>query len=349
MLSCAQEKSDWNTDQSVQKKEARVWHLQDTLSSTSEWGADSISQLKIELKNTAGLHLEARSDAAFYLFFEDKLIAKSNEGYLAYSFKNNVRVPIYLSFAEKGQKLTYGIYATKRSDDAIVYSGLNKTERDDKWVSDNILVILLISASLLMVIIKLNYDKRYFSILSINKIFTLRLKEGDQSKSGILDKDNLVFAGLYIFLTAGLLYFLSLGKNTEIVGVQANGMLDFFKLLLVVAIGLLAKIVLISISSNLFGNGKLSAFYVTEMLNINLFFVIILFFSSILVYLFSGAIPALWLSITVYTLLLFYLARFILLYFKILKLSSFTNLYLFSYFCTTEIFPFLIGLKYFIR
>jgi len=210
-------------------------------------------------------------------------------------------------------------------------------------------LILLLGASLFMVIIKMNYDKRYIDILSFNKIFTTRLNEGDQSRMRIMDQDNLVFAGFYAFLTAGLIYFLSLGMKVGFLGIKPDGIIEYLKILSIVAIGLISKVVLIAIVSNLFGNSKIPAFYVKEMLNINLFFVIILFFSSILIFLLNGLIPAFWLPITLYAVLAFYVIRLILLYFKILKLSSFTNLYLFSYFCTTEIFPFLIGLKYFMR
>jgi len=210
-------------------------------------------------------------------------------------------------------------------------------------------MILLIGTSLFMVVIKVNYDKRYINVLSFGKIFTTRLNEGDQSRMRIVDRDNFVFAGLYAVLISGLIYYLSFGKGVGFLGVEASGIIDYLEILMIVAGGLIAKVILVALASNLFGNNKISAFYLKEMLNINLFFVIILFFSSILIFLLEGRIPGFWLSTAIYAMLAFYILRLILLYFKILKLSSFTNLYLFSYFCTTEIFPFLIGLKYFMR
>jgi hypothetical protein len=163
-----------------------------------------------------------------------------------------------------------------------------------------------------------------------------------------MDRDNLVFAGLYVFLTAALIYFLILGKEIRFLGIEADGILSFLKIFLFITIGLIGKLLLVVIASNLFGNTRIPAYYIKEMLNINLFFIVLLFFSSILIFLLHATIPAFWLTIAIYGLLVLYLVRLIFLYFKILKLSSFSNLYLFSYFCTTEIFPFLIGLKYFI-
>jgi len=43
---------------------------------------------------------------------------------------------------------------------------------------------------------------------------------------------------------------------------------------------------------------------------------------------------------------LFYLARLLLLYFSINKLSDAKNLYLFSYLCIVELVPFIIGVKF---
>ena len=40
--------------------------------------------------------------------------------------------------------------------------------------------------------------------------------------------------------------------------------------------------------------------------------------------------------------------RIVLLYLKFLRLSTFRNLYLFSYLCTTEILPLIIGFKIFV-
>ncbi|WMN12414.1 DUF4271 domain-containing protein [Marivirga salinae] len=349
IFSCEQEKPEKESIQATPDKEVRKWHLTDTLITSVKWTSDSIRQVNLDLNHLSELFLEVKSDAPVYLFYGDKLIEKSSDGYLQHSFNDSIRNDIFLSLDRNVQMLTYGIYTVEKTNVNGAYSSLENTERESKWISDNILLILLIGASLFMVIIKVNYDKRYLNILSFNKIFTTRLNEGDQSRMRIMDQDNFVFAGLYAFLTAGLIYFLSLGRNIGFLGIEPSGVIEFLKILIIVVIGLISKVVLVSIASNLFGNNKISAFYVKEMLNINLFFVIILFFSSISIFLFEGAIPAFWLSTAIYAMLAFYIIRLILLYFKILKLSSFTNLYLFSYFCTTEIFPFLIGLKYFMR
>lgn len=349
IISCSQEKSEVKNLQATSANEGRIWHQKDTLLSPVKWASDSVRQIKLELNNSSELYLEAKSDAALYLFYGDKLIKKSSEGYLNHSFDINGGEDFFLTLDRNVRKLSYGIYSIKEAKNTGSYPILENAERESKWISDNILLILLIGASIFMVIIKVNYDKRYLNILSFSKIFTTRLNEGDQSRVRIMDQDNLVFAGFYSFLTAGLIYFLSLGKNVGFLGIEASGLIEYLKILSIVSIGLIIKVVWVAIVSNLFGNNKISAFYVKEMININLFFVVILFFSSILIFLFEGAIPALWLSTAIYGALAFYFIRLILLYFKILKLSSFTNLYLFSYFCTTEIFPFLIGLKYFVR
>lgn len=349
ILSCAQEKPDKESFQTDPVNEVRIWHQVDTLISAVKWTSDSVRQIKLDIDNSSEWHLEAISDASIFLFYGDRLIKRSIDGHLKHSFNKSNEKNVFLNLDKNVLKLKYGIYSIKKPNQNGSYLSLENEERNSKWIFENIVLILLIAASLFMVAIKINYDKRYINILSFNKVFSIRLNEGDQSRVRVMDQDNLVFAGFYTFLTAGLIYFLGIGKNIGFVGIEATGLVEYLKILILIAIGLIAKVILVSVVSNLFGNGKITAFYVKEMLNINLFFVIILFFGSIFIFLFEGGIPAFWFTTAIYAMLAFYVLRLILLYFKILKLSSFTNLYLFSYFCTTEIFPFLIGLKYFMR
>tara|TARA_R110002012_G_scaffold114079_2_gene260475 strand:+ start:89227 stop:90261 length:1035 start_codon:yes stop_codon:yes gene_type:complete len=343
-----QENKMQEDDSAVSDSELRVWHQADTLTNIDEWPSDTLKQITLDLQNFSESILEVSSDAPTYLFSGEKLIEKSENNFLKYSFKSVPTEQINISWDEKLQNMSFGVYSIENPDTKLDYQGLENSSRENKWISDNILLILLIGASLFMVIVKANYDKRYLNILSISKIFTFRLKEGDQSRIRIMDQDNLVFAGLYVFLTAGLIYFLIMGKGISFLEIESNGILAFIKIISIISIGLIGKVILVAVASNLFGNNRISAFYIKELLNINLFFVNVLFFTSILIYLYVGSIPSIWLTIAIYGIVALYLARLILIYFKILKLSSFSNLYLFSYFCTTEIFPFLIGLKYFI-
>jgi hypothetical protein len=348
LISCAQEELEKTDSKNVSNVDFRIWQQSDTLINLEDEPFDSVRQIKLKVDNPEGLYLEAQADASIYLFYKDKLLEKSDKGYLKYSFSKSMSEEFFLNLDEKVTELSYGLYSIKNSSSETDYQMLRLSPRNSKWISDNILILLLIGASLLMVVIKINFDKRYSNILSINNIFTFRLKEGDQSRIRIMDRDNLVFAGLYVFLTAALIYFLILGKEIRFLGIEADGILSFLKIFLFITIGLIGKLLLVVIASNLFGNTRIPAYYIKEMLNINLFFIVLLFFSSILIFLLHATIPAFWLTIAIYGLLVLYLVRLIFLYFKILKLSSFSNLYLFSYFCTTEIFPFLIGLKYFI-
>jgi hypothetical protein len=349
LFSCDQKLNNNENKPGVSSSEILIWHQRDTIFNADNSDFDSIRQIKLNVDFSLESHLEATSDAPIYLFSGKNLIEKSVAGSLKYSFDRETKEEAYLSLDNEVQNLSFGVYSIKDSTLDNPYSRLENIERDSTWVSENIFLILLIMVSLFMVVLKVNYDKRYISILSFNKIFTTRLNEGDQSRVRIMDQDNLVFAGFYAFLTSGLIYFLGFGNNLGILGIEESGIIEFLKILLVVSVGLIGKVLIVAIVSNLYGNNKIPAFYIKEMLNINLFFLMILFFTSFFFFLFIGSIPSFWLSTATYGILISYLVRIILLYFKILKLSSFTNLYLFSYFCTTEIFPFLIGLKYFMR
>lgn len=271
-LSCSQQNPEKDGVKATSEKELRVWHQTDTIYNSVKWASDSLRQIKLKVGYSHELRLEAKSDAPVYLFQENSLLAKSSDGLLKYSFKTGVNnEDIFLTLDRSLRKLSYGLYSIKYENKSTAYSSLQIEGREKQWISNNILMILLIGASIFLVVIKFNYAKRTGDIFSFNKIFTTRLNEGEQSRVRIMDQDNIVFAGFYTFLTAGLIYFLSLGKNVGFLGIEANGIMEYLKILAIVAVGLAAKVILIAIASNLFGNSKIPAFYVKEMLNINLF------------------------------------------------------------------------------
>ncbi|WNB17828.1 DUF4271 domain-containing protein [Marivirga arenosa] len=348
-FSCQSEDREAEIELTKSSNQLEIIYQADTLSNLSQWDSDSLRQIKIKTIENKKLYLEAVADAPLYLFKDAKLIYGANTGELRFEIDKAEKGNYYLGIDDKAQEFSFKTYFLQHKKENALFTGLINFNRETKWISNNVLIIILIITALAMVVIKLNYDKRLFQVLSFNKVFTTRLNEGDQSRVRITDQDNLIFGGLYVFLISSLVYFLSFYSPYEISLISNKGLPEFFNIILWVAIGLISKVVLVTLFSNLFGNSKISAFYIKEMLNINLFFIIIIFFITALIFLYLGFIPNFWFNTALFGLLFFYLLRLILLYFKILKLSGFSNLYLFSYFCTTEIFPFLIGLKYFVR
>lgn len=213
--------------------------------------------------------------------------------------------------------------------------------------NDHILLLFLIGV-LLIVMLRINFSSRFYEIYNLNRSFSLRPLEGDSNRLRVFDQGGIMatLAYLFIFSTIAAIFFKSV-QESDIGGVAYSFLKQFLYALMTVASLLFIKVFIIYIASYLFKIRKINTYYVKELINLNLLFVCILFVPVLLVYLFQGSIPDDFHNFLGATFIIIYLLRGVLLYFKILKLSGFTYVYLFSYFCTTELFPFIVGIKYF--
>lgn len=112
---------------------------------------------------------------------------------------------------------------------------------------------------------------------------------------------------------------------------------------------LFLKFVLISLISFLFGMADKINFYFVEF-----FRMAIIFYSTLFILITYIMINHLYLlpnilgGLIVYV-IIFYLLRFIILFFKLRSTATIKNLHLFSYLCTTELIPMIIGLNFFLN
>jgi hypothetical protein len=119
-------------------------------------------------------------------------------------------------------------------------------------------------------------------------------------------------------------------------------MISFFVLILL-------KYLLIIAMSNLFNISEKSNYYFFEIIILSMVFYSGLFITIAIIGLgFSHHISAV-LSWLVYVVIAFYLFRAAFMFLKIRNKTSVKNLHLFSYLCTTELLPVVIGLKYFVN
>ncbi len=213
--------------------------------------------------------------------------------------------------------------------------------------NDTLIFLLLLNLGLLSAF-RVLYPKRFSEVFSLRRTFSLRPLESDSFRLRLFDRDTISAIFIYVLLT-GVVITLFSSSDYDIFEVNQRMALSiaFIKSVVILSFLVTAKIFLVTVLANIYGVRKMNLFYVKELINISLLFITILFFATIIVFLWSGSMPAFWLLTIKVTLIILYIIRSILLYFKILKLSGFTYLYLFSYFCTTEIFPLIIGLKYF--
>lgn len=344
--SCNDDKTSNQVTQDTHEGYEKIWLLRDSVYYFS--GGDKVAGIRIPATSTDKLHLIAQADAPIYLFKNETLIDESvhNSLYFSQSLQANDTLTLFVH--QNVKEIHYGVYSFEPIADKGDFIELISHHRTATETHSNMLLMLTLIAMIGLALIKTKFAKRFHQVMSFREMFTARLNEGDQSRIRLLDRDNIVLSVFYSFITSALISFIYSNIQSGFLDLQISGIGGFVKIWIIVILLLAAKIILVAIMSALYGKYKWTAIYVKEMLNINLLFVMILYFITFLIYLNQDGLPAYITVFLSYSLLLAYFVRLILLYFKILKLSSFSNLYLFSYFCTVEVFPFLIGLKYFV-
>jgi len=124
--------------------------------------------------------------------------------------------------------------------------------------------------------------------------------------------------------------------------------INWLFLTLIIQLSFFLKYLLIRYIGLLFDIGSVSNYYFYEYMRISMvFFIFVLIITSLSVitvpYLVQGLS-----NLIIYATIVFMLARFLMLFTRIGKQATFKNVHLFSYLCTTELVPIIIGVKYLI-
>lgn len=314
---------------------------------------ENLYRISISEFEQVDARLFIRSDAAFHIFSNSKLIKKSSPDFVFDESIENLKKiagadSIDVLLNNKAKALYYGVYQ-KLDVKASEGTDLEITTVESTNQLSNTFIILLIAFSVLLVSLKLSFSKRFQDVFSVSRNFSFRPFEGDNLRLRLFDQDGIFLSIIYTFATATIIYLYFLPSNAENnnAGENYEVVLEFLRAWGAILVLLVLKLVLIFTMSILYRSGRINTFYIKELLNISTFLITLLLVFTAAVYLFNGFLPNVWWTLARNILVLFYIIRVFLVYFKILKLSGFTNVYLFSYFCTTEIFPFVIGLKYF--
>ncbi|MBK6265855.1 DUF4271 domain-containing protein [Marivirga sp. S37H4] len=338
------------TDESVQyhinwleKKQAQV---EDNLFyiNITKYGIDEVS-------------LSIRSDREFYLYDREKLLLKPGSNsttLLVDSLKAILSTDILKVLVSPNTKnITYGFFRKVEIKKAINYSVIPRPNfKEEKNLFEGTVVALLIVFFILLASFKATFPKRFQDVFSISRNFSLRPYDGDSMRIRLFEQDGLFLALIYTFATSIVVYLYFSPQEMQLFAVDNGAITGFLQTWLFVLALLAAKIFIIFAmsflyKSSLFKSSRMNSFFIKELLNLSTYFITLVIVLTTILYLYNGYLPTYWWVLAKNMVLVLYLFRMILMYFKILKLSGFTNLYLFSYFCTTEIFPFVIGLKYF--
>ncbi len=220
---------------------------------------------------------------------------------------------------------------------------------DDKADYYKLIILILIA---FFTIVRTLFPQELFDFLSFQYLFTFRYTDTLQAKYRSLTKSqSLVIVFQAALLAAILIIVLNYfgGSWSHLYFISSNPLLGWFVIFGIILVLIILKYVLISFISFLFGIADRINFYFIEYLRMTMVFYFILFvvLSYVVInkfylvqYLTNGLIIAA---------IIFNIIRMVLLYFKLRRTISIKSLHLFSYLCTIELIPIMIGINFFVK
>lgn len=212
-------------------------------------------------------------------------------------------------------------------------------------VLGSVMVIILF---LLLAVIS---PKRFNDYFNYNKYYMLRIFDDRIIKQRTLSPENIYYLfftmvlisfGLSVFFIEGISSF------TNFEALENHSISNYLLLWLILFISVsgiyAAKLLLLVVFANLYRMPHPGVQYFLSIQYLLLHLLPLVAF-SVMLYFNRLQISHNWLVFVIISTLLTYIVGLFLRFFKILKLSGFTYLHLFSYFCPTEIIPMLIGIK----
>src|SRR5690606_28145111 len=200
------------------------------------------------------------------------------------------------------------------------------------------------------------YPKTFSEYYNLGHVLSLRWREDNIFGSRAISSTNLLF--LFVYSLAMSFVILTLWYETggapQEMGFIAyskfsSSFLSWLLLAVFVFVLMIFKYFLIWITSSLLGFKELISFHFLDFMRISqLLILLLLAITTISIISFRDLITPDGI-IFPYIILLCISITFILLFIKLLSSSSHRNVHLFSYLCTTEILPMIIGIKFFLN
>lgn len=212
--------------------------------------------------------------------------------------------------------------------------------------------IIILILFTFFVVLHAFFPAELMDFLSFRILVTFRTTSTLLLKYRSISKIQLLIIVYQAALLSGvLIIFLSYYNNplSQSSFLKINPILGWLITLGAILILLLVKYILVAILSMLFGLGDRVNYYFIEFLRMAMIFYSIIF--AVLSYTIINHFNSLsaLLNSLIIVIILFFVFRFVILFIKFRKTISMKSLYLFSYFCTTEIIPIIIGLNFLIK
>ena len=230
---------------------------------------------------------------------------------------------------------------------AAIYSVLPQVAHRDLFIV--ISLVLVIALAITKVIFPLLFVESF----SLSRLFGFRVKEDLGSNIRPFSTEHIFFTALYSFILAFVALFMinqmaDSGPDLSILLVDSFGQGFLLWLILGIVINLIVylKYLLIAVIGWLFHARALVNKHFIDYVNASsLFYLLVSIVLSLTIYS-TFIVGKTFSQIVISIIFIFLFYRSFLMYIKLLQLSPYSKLYIFSYICTTELIPVLIALKF---
>ena len=214
------------------------------------------------------------------------------------------------------------------------------------------LKVIVLAVFTFFVVLYVLFPVDLLEFFSFNSLITFRYTDTAFTKYRSITKSQVLVIVYQAALLAGIiLVFTNYYYNPfgDVFFLRINLILGWLIIFILVLVALFVKYVLIGSMSSLFAMSDKTNFYFIEYLRMamifyTIIFVVIGFMIVNMIYLIKPLLEGLVLLIVIFNLI-----RIIVIYFKFRQTVSIKNLHLFSYLCTTELIPIIIGFKFFLK
>lgn len=327
--------------------------------------ANSLSFL-LGTEENAGYSLRLCIQKGASLFIEQNIITKFNQAG-CYNFsidsihqryaKKKVFITIYHPLLKKELTRTHIIndLSERRSDELKDRDIIQLQARGKGIFNDFFIIGLLLISAFVAALFNL-YPKTFHDFYKLDKTFSLKSRDESRLVSSPINGITLVFLFVYSVVFSFLIIVIwhQLGGVPKFLGFvnfsNLSGMgisWAIFSVLIFIAI--LAKYIVISAVTSLFNIKDFASIHFFDFIRMSQVFMIFILIMVSLLELSFQSYQEIGFKLVIYLAIFFSIIIVLVLFFKLLRSSTFRNIHLFSYLCTTEILPLLIGFKIFLN
>ena len=310
----------------------------------------------LDLKRYQGNYLFIKHAFPFALFIEGELKEFTKD-------KTDLRWKIdSLSQSLNKEKVLITIFSSQKNYDNLKVSIVKErivgmkandfyTIEEKTGIERNAFLFILLLLTVFLAIVVNTNQKAFSDFYSFDLLLVGRVKDESIFKSKLFSQENLL---IYLFHSSMLSFLLLVLIHFS------NGIIDkdllllkskFFNWLInsfLIFGFFIAKYLFVRYLGILFDLGHAANYYFYEFMRISmLFFLVIFVLTSLCIISFPFFTLEL-INGSIYAIIIFLVLRFVILFNRIGSIASFKKIHLFSYLCTTESIPIIIGIKYLI-